>query len=97
MPSHKIVGKVTEEERDEIKNLYSKKTSLESLFHSLLASKIEVKNTEIYDKLIKDYSDVTMDFQNWWPTKTARYNWESVDGGNWSIDFDTCDVVLNYP
>jgi len=97
MATHKIVGKVTEEERDEIRNLYSKKTSLESLFQSLLTTQVEVKNTEMYDKLIKDYSDVMLSFQSWWPVHTSKYNWESAEGGNWTIDFDTCNVVLNVP
>ncbi len=23
-----------------------------------------------------------------------KYQWESVDGGNWEIDFETCEIYL---
>ena len=23
-----------------------------------------------------------------------KYQWESIEGGNWEIDFDTCNIYL---
>lgn len=25
---------------------------------------------------------------------SEKYQWESIDGGNWEIDFDTCEIYL---
>lgn len=94
---HKNVGKVTEEERDEIKRLHSRKTGLESLFQNLISSNTIVNNQEMYEGLIRDYSETSERFQKWWDSTKNKYNWESADGGNWTVDFDTCDVILNYP
>jgi CXXX repeat modification system protein len=92
----RIVGKVTDEERKEIKALFYRKASLEELFKTLLTSQIEVKNNEIYEKLVKDYGDTTFAFQNWWTERSNQYTWESKDGGNWTINFETGDIILNY-
>ncbi len=27
----------------------------------------------------------------------TKYQWESAEGGNWEIDFDSCAIVLNVP
>lgn len=24
----------------------------------------------------------------------AKYQWESIDGGNWEINFETCEIYL---
>ena len=52
-------------------------------------------NQELYEKLVKDLGKTQSEFQNWWTQMSQKYNWESVDGGNWEIDFDTCDIYLN--
>jgi CXXX repeat modification system protein len=36
-----------------------------------------------------------MKFQKWWSDMAQKYGWESAEGGNWEIDFDTCDIYLN--
>ena len=33
-------------------------------------------------------------FQQWWDSMSQKYDWESTDGGNWEIDFETCDIYL---
>ena len=34
-------------------------------------------------------------FQNWWDRMGEKYQWESIEGGNWEIDFDTCNIYLS--
>ena len=36
-------------------------------------------------------------FQYWWDTMAQQYNWESAEGGNWEINFDTCEIYLVTP
>lgn len=92
----KVVGKITEEEKQEIQSLSSKKNSLEELFKVLLGSQVEITNVNVYEKMLKDHMDVTQAFQLWWDKKSSSYGWESVPGGNWSINFETNEVTLNY-
>lgn len=33
-------------------------------------------------------------FQNWWDRMAEKYQWEMADGGNWEINFDTCEIAL---
>jgi CXXX repeat modification system protein len=93
----KLLGKISEEEKVEIKNLFFRKKSLEELFQVLLTSELDVKNKEVYDRMMEDYTSVSQKFSDWWKIKSALHNWESVEGGNWDIDFDKNDVYLNYP
>lgn len=86
---NKVVGKVTETERNEIQTLFERRNGLNELAQILTAD-----NTELYEKLVKDMGKTGMEFQNWWDTMSQKYQWESSPNGHWSIDFDTCDIYL---
>jgi CXXX repeat modification system protein len=91
----KPVGRVTAEERDEIRDLFLRKSALTELFLSL--SKLDaasLQSSPLYDKIIRDMGDVTVKFQSWWENKAKQYGWEGRTGGNWNIDFDTCEIFL---
>lgn len=86
----KIVGKVTPEERDTIKSLFERQNGL-----SELAKIISIENIQLYDKLVKDIGENSMNFQNWWKKMSEKYQWEDAPNGNWEIDFDTCAISLS--
>lgn len=88
----KLVGKVTEDERDEIRGLYGRKNGLNDIIKIVAAD-----NDAIYQKIVADIADTTLKFQQWWNRMYEKYNWENVEGGNWEIDFETCDIYLIEP
>jgi CXXX repeat modification system protein len=85
----KKAGQVSVEERDEIKLVFERKNGLTELAKILTAD-----NVALYEKLVKDLGETNVRFQKWWDTMSAKYNWESVENGNWEIDFETCDIYL---
>lgn len=87
--NRKIVGKVTEEEKKEIQRLYERKNGLNEL-----AKILSPENSELYEKLVVDMGETQSRFQTWWNRMSNKYEWESIDGGNWEIDFDTSDIYL---
>lgn len=89
---NKIVGIVTEQERDEIQALFERRNGLNEL-----AKILTIDNSELYERLVKDLSDTTGKFQRWWDTMSKKYQWEGTDNGNWEIDFDTCKIYLVTP
>lgn len=90
----KTVGLVTQEEKEEIRNLFNKKRGLEELFTSFVTSKIDLQSNPTYDKLLKDYSETTARFHDWWNLMSQKYNWESIETKTWLIDFDTNEIYL---
>lgn len=87
----KLVGQVTPEERNEIQTLYERRNGLNELAKILTAD-----NVELYEKLVKDLGETGTKFQNWWDRMAQKYKWESVQGGNWEINFETCEIFLVY-
>lgn len=85
----KLVGKVTQEESNAIYSLFVRRNGLTDLAKILTAD-----NSDLYDKLVKDMGETGTAFQNWWDKMADKYQWESTEGGNWEIDFDTCDIYL---
>lgn len=85
----KIVGKVTEEERDVIQALFERRNGLQEL-----AKILKADDAELYEKLVKDLGETETKFQNWWDTMGSKYHWESTPNGNWSINFDNCEIFL---
>ena len=89
MAKRKVVGQVTIEERNEIQQLFERRNGLNELAKILTAD-----NHELYEKLVKDMGETGTKFQSWWDRMGEKYQWESIDGGNWEINFDTCEIYL---
>lgn len=88
----KEIGRVTEEERDEIQMLFERRNGLNELAKVLTAD-----NEALYDKMVKDLGETSYKFQGWWDRMGARYQWEADSNGNWEIDFQTCAIYLVTP
>lgn len=86
----KLIGQVDVEEMKEIQYLFERKNGL-----SELARILTNDNHELYEKLVKDLGETQSKFQSWWTRMSQKYNWEGVEGGNWEIDFETCNIYLN--
>lgn len=89
MAIRKVVGQVTIEERNEIQQLFERRNGLNELAKILTA-----ENHELYEKLVKDMGETGTKFQSWWDHMGEKYQWESIEGGNWEINFDTCEIYL---
>lgn len=85
----KQVGQVTVEEKNEIQTLFERRNGLNEL-----AKIVTTDNAELYEKLVRDLGETGMKFQSWWDKMAAKYQWESAEGGNWEINFDTCEILL---
>ncbi|MCI6250432.1 MAG: CXXX repeat peptide modification system protein [Bacteroidales bacterium] len=89
MTTRKIVGQVTREEKDEILVLFERRNGLNEL-----AKIVTADNTDLYEKLVKDLGETGTKFQQWWDSMADKYQWESEEGGNWEINFETCEILL---
>lgn len=85
----KVVGQVTEEEKNEIQALFERRNGLNELAKILTSN-----NAELYERLVKDMGETGTKFQNWWDRMAQKYQWESAEGGNWEINFSTCEILL---
>lgn len=89
MLTKKIIGQVTTEEKNEIQALFERRNGLNELSQILT-----VENEALYEKLVKDLGETETKFQDWWNRMGEKYNWESTEGGNWEINFETCEIYL---
>lgn len=88
----KEIGFVTPEERDEILTLFERRNGLNEL-----AKILTPDNKELYNRLITDLGATATKFQSWWNRMAEKYQWESVEKGNWEIDFNNCTIFLVTP
>lgn len=88
----KLVGNVSEAEKQQILKLYERRNGLTEL-----AKIITADNDALYEKLVNDMAATGAQFQNWWDSMSKKYNWESAENGHWEIDFNTCNIYLNIP
>jgi CXXX repeat modification system protein len=85
----KLVGEVTEEEKNEILGLFERRSGLTEL------AKIVDNNYALYEKLIADMGATSVKFQSWWDKMATKYQWESSENGHWEINFETCEIFLS--
>jgi CXXX repeat modification system protein len=86
-------GKVSAEERNEIRQLFHRKMALTELFQAI--GKMDPKQIDaLYEKALLDMGETSAKFQAWWDAAAKRHGWKAINGANWRIDFDTCEVFL---
>jgi CXXX repeat modification system protein len=92
MAIRKLVGQVTPDECTEIQTLFERRNGLNELAKILTAD-----NADLYEKLVKDMGETGTKFYSWWDRMAQKYQWESVEDGNWEINFDTSEIFLVAP
>ena len=92
MTNKKVVGRVTDEEKNEIMHLFERRNGLNEL-----AKILSPDNEELHEKLVKDLGETSTKFHQWWDRMVAKYQWESVPNGTWEINFDTNEIILVQP
>ncbi len=85
----KIVGLVTDSEKNEIQRLFERRNGLNEL-----AKILTPENEELYERLVKDMGDTTTKFQQWWDSMAQKYQWEGAENGSWEINFQTNEIIL---
>jgi CXXX repeat modification system protein len=83
-----VVGKVTTEERDEIKRLFGRKNALIDLLKSV------EKDSTFYERAMEDFIDTNEKFQKWWDVTAHKYYWKDIGTSHWEINFETCEIYL---
>ena len=86
----KLVGQVTEEEKNEIQKLFERRNGLNEL-----AQIVTADNETLYKKLIADLGKTGTEFSSWWNRMSEKYQWESCESGHWEIDFTTNEIYIN--
>ena len=87
----KLIGQVTVEEKNDIQALFERRNGLNEL-----AKILTPENEALYQKLVQDMGETSTKFQQWWDNMSAKYQWESTPNGHWEINFDTCEIFLNF-
>lgn len=91
-----IVGKVTEQEKNEMLILFERKLGIDELAFTLESDLLSDDKKEIMqDKMITELGKIKLDMQTWWNKMYEKYKWKSVGGYKWNIDFQTCEISLN--
>lgn len=93
---NRIIGSVTDEEKDQIESIYEKKNGLIELMYSLNQNTLlsEETTNSIYDKLASDMGKNKVSFDEWWSEMQQKYQWISPEGYSYFIDFHTNEIML---
>ena len=85
------VGTVTDEEKNEVLNLYERTTGLKELLPVLQSGD---HDKSLIDRALQDLGATTRKHQEWWSRMAGKYNWKGKDGASWRIDFDDNAIYL---
>jgi CXXX repeat modification system protein len=83
-----VVGRVTPEERDEIKNLFGRKNALVDLLKTV------EKGSAFYENAMEDLIATNEKFQNWWNVTSKKYLWKGIEKAHWEINFENCEIYI---
>ena len=84
-----FVGKVSVEERDEIRELNALRVALEELLLIL------TPGSDLHRNATEDLKSNMKAYDRWWSETAARYGWPREKDSSWTIDFESCKVYLN--
>ena len=88
MAERRRVGQVTKAERDEIRRWVERENGLVEL------AMIVDEDHPLHDRLAADRRHTAEAKSSWWGTMAERYRWESANGAQWTVDFETREVWL---
>ena len=86
---NRLIGKVSEEEKNEIQLLFERKKALNEL--SCLIS----QEDELYSKLQEDKKETSEKYQKWWTEMSQKYNRGNGENSELFIDFESNEVYSN--
>lgn len=89
---NKVVGKISVIEKDELLKHFQRKNALLELSKSLNLESPDKK--ELYEKIVSDLGDANFNIEQWWKVKGQEYAWEARQGGQWMIDFNSCEIIV---
>ena len=91
-----LVGTVTEEEKNEMLDLYERKMGLDELPNSLESVVLSQETKKIVqEKIMIESKKVKADAQAWWDKMHKKYNWKSKEGKDWHINFETGEIFFD--
>jgi CXXX repeat modification system protein len=73
--------------------LFERKNALVELCRGLAESGT-LTSSPLYEKIVADLGTVTTRLNRWWSEMSAKYQWESVPGCQWEIDFNDASIYL---
>lgn len=83
----KVVGKISEQEKIEIRNLNNHKIGLEELIPIL------DKNSMLYKRALADLENTAKLYTNWWKRHAEKYQWERGKR-EWIVLFKSNEIVI---
>ncbi|QNU67170.1 CXXX repeat peptide modification system protein [Ruminiclostridium herbifermentans] len=91
-----FIGKVTEEEKNEMLNLHKKKMGLEELPSRLDSIGLsDITKNIVLEKIILESQKVKADVQAWWNRMFEKYNWKKEEGKACHINFETREIFFD--
>ncbi|MEK3950049.1 CXXX repeat peptide modification system protein [Paenibacillus peoriae] len=89
---NEMVGVVLESEKEEILQLYERKTALQELINSF--NDAAMIHDDLYERIVKDLGQTMVAMENWWSCTSKKYQWKRHPSSNWTIDFNTNEINL---
>lgn len=85
----KIVGQVTEEEKNNMIDICEKKVALDNL------ERITAKDKQsLIEDIKKERNIANIQYDTWWDNIRENYDFEGDEKGYWQLDFRTGEVLL---
>lgn len=82
-----VVGKITEEEKVNIRSLNNHKVGLEELLLILPS------DSTLYSVAKEDLEATVQKYREWWKVHSEKYKWERGQG-EWIVLFRTNEIVI---
>ncbi len=91
-----LIGTVTEEEKNEMLELYERKMGLEELPSSLDSVVLSQETKKIVqEKITIESEKIKTEAQSWWNKMYEKYHWEKQEGKDWHINFETGEIFFD--
>lgn len=88
-----LLGKVTQEERQQIMDIYHRKTALQELLLIINTQKT-LNDDGLSDNLLIDLTNSNKEMAEWWTATAQFYDWTYAPTDSWQINFEDCSVYL---
>lgn len=89
----KLLGKVTNEEKEQVMAISRRRNALHELFSSL-NSEAATPNNTLYERIVEDIGDTNQRLKDWWITTAKAHNWSFTEKDAWQVEYDSNELYL---
>lgn len=89
----KLLGKVTNEEKEQVMAISRRRSALHELF-ATLGNEAATPNDALYERIVADIGETNQKLKDWWSATAKAHDWSFSEKDIWQVEYESNELYL---